>query len=191
MDPTPARVVQGSDGVWECEICGVDKGSKAALATHKLSHGIKIAARRKVLGSTCPVCRRDYHGRAACMEHIHHKRSRVCLVNLMLFHPDCEDEAVEAADIQQAKQQAAARARCVQSNYHDELACQIPAPLQRFLIPDGHSRSSRYPMMSKYVKDSKAAREVCFEESEADLYRGTEALEEHIPFVLLHMCKHS
>ena len=115
----------------------------------------------------------------------------MCLVNLMIFHGDCEDEAVEAADALQAKLQAEARARCEHANYHDELACQLPGPLQRILVPIGHSRSFRYPMMQRYVKDPKAAREVCFDEIEVDLYRGSEELETHVPLDLLYMCKHS
>ena len=102
-----------------------------------------------------------------------------------------EDEVVDAADVLQAKLQAEARARCEHSNYHDELACQLPGPLQRFVVPIGHSRSSRYPMMHRYVKDPKAAREVCFDEIEADLYKSADELEANVPLDMLYMCKHS
>ena len=107
----------------------------------------------------------------------------------MMFHPDCDEADVVAADKRQAIEQAGARARCEHSNYHDELACQMPGPLQRILIPEGHSRRSRYRMTDAYLRDEKAAREVDFEEIEADMYRGTDALGVHVPLDLLYMCR--
>ena len=124
------------------------------------------------------------------MEHVHNTVScpRVCLVNTMLWLPVADPDEVAEPDWTQYAEEAASRARGEKCSYSDEPVVQAYGPLQRILIPKGHSRQSGWPLMRAFLKGRKAARNadfVCLEDSVLKGHYDEAA--EYIPLDLMHL----
>ena len=98
-------------GEWRCPTCSKDFASRQAMMVQRASeHGALRMTRRSIAGSTCPVCLRMYSNRSKVLDHVHEK-SRVCYLNLMLWHGDLDGADIVAADDAQRTLEAASRAR--------------------------------------------------------------------------------
>ena len=156
LRPAPA-------GDWVCGDCGSMQASNQALAAHcAREHGRLRAMRTRVIGRTCLVCLRRFPNRSSLLDHLHEK-ALICRVNILLYHRPKPPEDVEQADWDQWEQEAACRARGERYDKSWVLTAQAFGPLQAFVIPIGHSRSSRYALMKRYLKCRVAAREVNFD----------------------------
>ena len=91
-----------------------------------------------------------------------YKASDICLLNVQLYLPDKDEVEVEAADLKQRKEETAKRARGESSDHASVIARQTEGPIQRFLIPLGHSRQSRFRHFKMSLKCRVTAREASF-----------------------------
>ena len=86
-----------------CEMCTQVFGTRSALRTHEYqAHGIQRGLRRKVVGSQCPICVRQYQNRTKLMWHLY-GASETCRINIFLFFPNLPNEIIEQANQAQAK----------------------------------------------------------------------------------------
>ena len=107
----------------------------------------------KVIGEVCPVCRKAFGSRGQCLDHIEKQKYHMCLVNLALFYPDLDSEVVERADLQQKTLAAVA---LMQGEWHSWTGTRISTAwaFERFLIPTGHNRKSRFQFFQDYLKEA-------------------------------------
>ena len=128
------------------------------------------------MGRTCTVCMRVFANRSKVLEHIHNK-SLICRVNLKLRNDVQSAEAVEEADARQAEAEKAASLKGEHRAYAEALGSQACGPLQKVVIPIGHSRQcggSR--LMRRLLKCRIAAREVDFQQLQSVLGIGDEGV---------------
>ena len=118
-------------------------------------------ARSRAVGRTCLICLRKFGCRAALMEHLH-TSSIICLVNTMLTLPPLSAEEAEQEAWGQWEGEAANRVSGLSTNHSGELFQILPGPLQRMVIPVGHTRRSKHELFAKYLKCRKATKEVAF-----------------------------
>ena len=149
---------------------------------------MKTQSGATIRGQTCPVCLRQFGGRAACIYHAS-KSSAICFVNLMLFLPDLEDEERQDAEEWEAILEAAARARGEIARYSGILASQQEGPLKRMVVTWDSSRRSIWPLFQMYLSDPNAGRAIDFDHVKSLICAGAadEALEE-VPIDLLGDC---
>ena len=121
------------------------------------------------------------------MEHIHNK-SLICRVNLKLRNDVKDSEAVEEADARQAEAEKAASKKGEHRAYAETLSAQAFGPLQKVVIPIGHSRQcggSR--LLRRLLRCRTAAREVDYDNLQMVLGIGEDgqAEDEDIPLDVL------
>ena len=106
---------------------------------------------------------RRFANRSKVMDHLHEK-SDVCLVNLLLYHKPVAQAEVDEANEKQYLEEAGCRNRAERHSYSDELSAQEFGPLNRFVIPVGHSHQARFPLMRKALQrcPTSSGREVDF-----------------------------
>ena len=105
-------------------------------------------------------------------------------MNLVLFYPDLDSEVVVQADLQQKALAAMALRQGEWHSWTGILVSQRPGPLKRFLIPNGHSRKSRFQFFQDYLKDRTAAVEADFDEILENMYSDMETALDCIPLEL-------
>ena len=105
-------------------------------------------------------------------------------MNLALYYDDLDPEVVAAADAKQKGEESACRARKESHAYANILCVQSEGPLRQFVIPDGHSRVSRFGKFQEMLKCKRACREVSFEALKGLLEGGT-AGEDDMPLDIL------
>ena len=169
-----------------CSRCGDECSSKTALAVHMArKHRSLRAARRKVISKGCPVCLRQFGGRSACLNHVHRTCNDTCLINLLLFYPDADEEKVEEANRLQTEVEAERRKLSEAPQYTGIIAKQMEGPLERFIVPCESKRQSRYALLDMYLSDPQAAVAADFDEIRISLYGGlNEDPLDHVPIAL-------
>ena len=134
-----------------------------------------------MIDEVCPICRKAFGSRGQCLGHIEKQKPRICLVDLMLSHPDLDSEVVEEADLRQASLAAKALKQGEWHGWTGTLVPQRPGPLKRFLIPNGHSRKNRFQFFQDYLKDRTAAVEADFDDIQENMYSDLETAKDNIP----------
>ena len=146
-----------------CDQCGDTFEPNTILGVHRArEHGIKRWARQYLVGTVRPVCLRKFPNRTRLIEHIHDE-SRICRVNLKLSYVPCEPDEVEAADAEQTLREQTAKHKGDHRAYSDILMGQCYGPLQRFIIPVGHSRKNVSAVLRKALECPYMAREADFD----------------------------
>ena len=83
---------------WPCYLCGLDFASRQAAAVHAFkAHGIKSSIRRKIDGTQCPVCLREFSSRSRLVTHAGRASPR-CKAVLDARPPILTEEEAEALD---------------------------------------------------------------------------------------------
>ena len=81
----------------------------------------------------------------------------------MLTQPEYSVQDIQEANLAQRQAGPASRARGERYNFSAILTGQCAGPLQKFAIPHGHSRQSRYPLFRKALTCKTMPREVDFD----------------------------
>ena len=107
-------------------------------------------------GIQCP-----YFGLITSDNIAHLLDSQVCKLNLKLYHTPLQGndlEAMLALDAAQSKLGKANTKKGDDRRYSSKLVRQAYGPLQKIILPIGHSRRSYWPLMRVFVKCETAAR---------------------------------
>ena len=126
-------------------------------------HHLKLrVARAFVKDGRCPCCLRNFHTRTRLLDHLH-KKSEICFLNVLLRLEPLSQREVEKADYVQWKSENDYRKRGVNKAYAECLVSQMYGPMQIIVVPNEHSRKSRYPLFFMALECPKAAIEVDFD----------------------------
>jgi hypothetical protein len=110
ISAVPGVAVVGNED-FRCDECNLEFATNQAMRVHNARKHLKLRwARRKVRGTTCRTCLRQFATRSKLLEHLH-ARSPVCYVNLMLYADDLDEEVRENEDWAQWEAEAALRRR--------------------------------------------------------------------------------
>lgn len=128
---------------------------------------------------------RESTTRTRLLDHLH-KKSEICFLNVLLRLDPLSQREVERADYVQWKSESSCRKRGVNKAYAECLVSQAFRPMQKIVVPNGHSRRGRYPLLFAALSCSKAAIEVDFDACLAALSEcGFEEPRDHVPLDVL------